>query len=350
MIKIYISAFIGSLVLAVLFVPFSIWLAKVFDVYDRPDARKIHKKPMPRLGGVAVFLSILITVGFIYLFSNEFRVLLDYRHKLLDDGKLIDYFSLFDQFKGILIGAFIIFCLGLVDDKRNISSLPKLLIQIIAGYVVLDYGVRISGVNLPFFDRYIMLPLILSQIVTILWIVGFVNIVNLVDGLDGLAAGVVAIVAGTFLVVAVLQGETRMLFFSRQLKLATVISAALFGACAGFLIFNFHPAKVFLGDCGALTLGFLLGTITITGTLKTATLVSFVIPLIAVAVPTTDVALSIFRRLKNKQPVMMPDRGHMHHRLLDRGWTQREIVLLVYVITLLLSIISILMTVYKGRV
>ncbi|MFH1283074.1 MAG: MraY family glycosyltransferase [bacterium] len=348
MIKIYITGFISSFVLVLLFTPLSFWLAKVFNVYDQPDARKVHTHPIPRWGGFAIFFSILVTIIFICLFSAEFKALLDYRHKILDDGKLIEYLSIFKQLSGIFLGAAVIFVLGIIDDKKSVPSLPKLLVQIIAGYIALDYGVRISGLQLPFSDKYFQLPLILSQAITIFWIISFVNIVNLVDGLDGLAAGLVAIIAGTFLVVAVLQGETRVLFYAKQLKLASVISACLFGACLAFLFFNFSPAKIFLGDGGALTLGYLLGAITIIGTLKTAALVSFIIPLVVVALPTIDVLIAIIRRMKNRQPIMMPDKGHMHHRLLAMGWTQKEIVLLMYVITLVLSIVSILITVYKS--
>jgi UDP-GlcNAc:undecaprenyl-phosphate/decaprenyl-phosphate GlcNAc-1-phosphate transferase len=197
---------------------------------------------------------------------------------------------------------------------------------------------------------YVEFPILVSQIFTLLWLLGFMNAVNLVDGLDGLAAGIAAIASGTFLIVCVLQGDTQVLLFAKQLKLAAVLSAAVFGAAVGFLLYNFFPARVFMGDGGALFLGFMLGAISIIGTLKTSAVLAFLIPVIVVALPVLDVAFAMVRRFRRGQGLMEPDRGHFHHRLLSLGWTQREIVLLVYVISLLLSITAILLTVFKGKV
>ena len=152
------------------------------------------------------------------------------------------------------------------------------------------------------------------------------------------------------MVVAVLQGQTQVILFSKQLKLAGLLSAALCGACLGFLWFNFNPAKVFMGDGGALFLGYMLASITVIGTLKTTALFSLIIPVVVVALPIVDVALSILRRLREGREIFEADRGHLHHRLIDQGWTQKEVVLAIYVITLVLSLFSILLTVFKGKV
>jgi UDP-GlcNAc:undecaprenyl-phosphate GlcNAc-1-phosphate transferase len=222
--------------------------------------------------------------------------------------------------------------------------------MIIAAYVAMDYGVRITGIVLPWHGSYFELPLILSQLVTVLWIIGFMNTVNLADGLDGLAAGIVAIASATFFVVALLQGQTGITALAKQLSFSAVMAAALCGACLGFLIYNFNPAKVFMGDSGALFIGFLLAAISAVGTLKSTAVLALFIPIIAVALPIADVALSIFRRLRKGAGIMEPDKEHIHHRLLSYGWTHREVVLLMYIFTLILSIGAILLTVFKGRV
>jgi UDP-GlcNAc:undecaprenyl-phosphate GlcNAc-1-phosphate transferase len=176
------------------------------------------------------------------------------------------------------------------------------------------------------------------------------NTINLADGLDGLAAGIVAIAAGTFFVVALLQSDTKIIFLSKQLQFSAVLAVALMGACLGFLLFNFNPAKVFMGDSGALFLGFMLSAISTIGTLKSTAIMALFIPIVVVALPILDVALSIFRRMRQGMGLMQPDKDHIHHRLLKFGWSHREVVLLMYVFTLILSIGSILLTVFKGKV
>jgi UDP-GlcNAc:undecaprenyl-phosphate GlcNAc-1-phosphate transferase len=234
----------------------------------------------------------------------------------------------------------------MIDDKRGVPAIPKLLTQIIASLVALNYGVQIFRLRLPFFG-YESFPILLSQVLTVFWIIGFMNSVNLADGLDGLAAGLAAIASATFLAVAIIQGSTETTFISKQLKLAGVLSAVLCGACLGFLPFNFSPAKVFMGDGGALGIGFLLGAITVIGTLKTTAVLSIMIPVIVVALPVIDVTLAMFRRYQKKRSITEPDKEHLHHRLLNLGWTAREVVLLVYVLTLILSVIAIFLAIVK---
>jgi UDP-GlcNAc:undecaprenyl-phosphate GlcNAc-1-phosphate transferase len=174
------------------------------------------------------------------------------------------------------------------------------------------------------------------------------NAINLADGLDGLAAGLAAIASATFLGVAIIQGDTDTAFIAKQLKLAGVLSAILCGSCLGFLPYNFSPAKVFMGDGGALGIGFLLGAITVIGTLKTTAVLSVMIPVIVVALPVIDVSLAMVRRYKKGRGIMQPDKEHLHHRLMSRGWTGREVVLLVYVLTLILSVSAIFLAIVKG--
>jgi len=345
--SLYLVAFIFAGLVSFAATPFSIWLAKHYGELDQPDARKVHHTPIPRWGGLGIYLGVIVSIiGIVFLFPR-FGSLLDYRYSVYDKGQLLAVVSLSKQLSGILVGLTAVVILGMMDDRKSVPSLIKLLTQIIAAYMALDYGVRISGLRFPFLDSYMQFPLILSQIITVFWIIGFMNSVNLADGLDGLATGLVAIASATFLMVAIIQADTVSTFVSKQLKLAGVLSAVLCGACLGFLPYNFSPARVFMGDGGALGIGFLLGAITVIGTLKTTAVLSMMIPIIVVALPVLDVSLAIVRRFQKKSKIMEPDREHLHHRLLKRGWTAREVVLLVYVLTLILSVCAIFLAIVK---
>jgi len=331
-------------------VPVSIWFSRKFGVLDKPDQRKVHAVAVPRWGGLGIALSFFAAVLAAYVLFPRFRQLLSFKYKIMSGKEVVGILSLQKQFLGIVFGSLFVLALGMWDDKKNMLAGVKLPLQIIAAFIAMDYGVRLSGIAMPWKDGYCVFPLIASQIVTVFWLTGFMNTVNLVDGLDGLAAGICAIAAGTFLIVAVLQGQTHVVLFSKQLKLAGALSAALCGSCIGFLWFNFFPAKVFMGDGGSLFLGFMLASITVIGTLKTTAFFSLVIPIVVVALPVLDVAVSILRRLRSGKEVFAADKEHLHHQLLRFGWTQKEAVLGIYVITLILSIFSILLTVFKGKV
>lgn len=328
--------------------PLCFYLSNKCNVYDMPDPRKVHVKPVPRWGGLAMAIGFFGGLIILLISSQRFGWLLDYRHKIIYNGEFIKYLSIEKQLIGIIIGGTVVLMLGMWDDKWNIGPGPKILTQIIAAYIAMDYGVRISGIDLPFSGEYYLFPLIVSQAVTVVWIIGFMNMINLIDGLDGLASGLVAIVAGTFLVISILQGEsTNVILFAKQLKFAGIISAGIMGVSLAFLIYNFNPARIFMGDSGTLFLGFLLGAVTVIGTLKTAALMAFVIPVIVVGLPAVDVVWAVIRRWRGRQHIFKPDKDHIHHRLLKRGWTQKEIVFLMYIITLLLSIAAMLITFFK---
>jgi UDP-GlcNAc:undecaprenyl-phosphate GlcNAc-1-phosphate transferase len=283
-----------------------------------------------------------VSIGF-----PRFRQLLAYRYQMYSHGEMLSVITLDKQLAGILVGLTFVVILGMQDDRKGVAALPKLLTQIIASLVALNYGVQIMGLRLPFFN-YTQFPILLSQVITVFWMIGFMNAINLADGLDGLAAGLAAIASATFLAVAIIQGDTDTPFIAKQLKLAGVLSAILCGSCLGFLPYNFSPAKVFMGDGGALGIGFLLGAITVIGTLKTTAVLSVMIPVIVVALPVIDVSLAMVRRYKKGHRIMEPDKEHLHHRLMSRGWTAREVVLLVYVLTLILSVAAIFLAIVKG--
>jgi UDP-GlcNAc:undecaprenyl-phosphate GlcNAc-1-phosphate transferase len=338
---IYLLAFLFAFIGTVVFTPVSILLARKFDVMDFPRARKVHSKPLPRWGGIGIYGGFFLSIFLLYRFNYSFQQLLSFDYKSV---------NLFKQLSGIIFGGTLVFILGLIDDKKPIKALTKLLTQIIAAYIAMDYGVRIYGLTIPFFDSFQNMPLILGQVVTILWLTGFMNTINLADGLDGLATGIGAIASATFFITALLQIAGSDVFLAKQLSLSAVMAITLTGACLGFLVWNFYPAKLFMGDSGALFIGFILATTSVIGTLKTTAMLSMFIPITVVALPILDVALSMFRRLRKGMGLMEPDKEHIHHRLLSFGWSQREVVLLMYIITLILSIGSILLTVVKGRV
>lgn len=349
MLQIYFTAFLAALAGSFAFVPLSIWVSKKMRVLDFPDERKVHRGAVPRWGGLGIALCFFFALLVIYAVFPRVEVLLGYKHKILSGGEVVGSISLQKQFFGILFGSIFVLALGMWDDLYRVTAKVKLPLQVIAAYIAMDYGVRLSGIGHPWKDQYLVFPIIASQIITVIWLTGFMNTINLADGLDGLAAGICAIAAGTFLVVSMLQGQTQVILFAKQLKLAGILSAALCGACVGFLWFNFYPARIFMGDGGAFFLGFMLAAITVIGTLKTTAFFSLFIPVVVVALPVLDVAFSILRRLRKGREVFEADRGHFHHQLLKHGWSHREVVLGVYVITLILSIFAILLTVTRGN-
>jgi len=349
MIPVYIFLFFISVLLAFVFTPLTIVLCRKFNVYDWPGRRKVHTRPIPRWGGFAIFLSCLLCFILAYYLFPKFQSVLSYR---LEDTKSRFVSSIYIQTQviGILIGSALVLILGMTDDKKPVPAFTKLLVQIIAAYCTMDFGVRILGLNLPFgieinFRKNELL-ILASQFITVFWLIGFMNTINLIDGLDGLATGIVAIASGTFFIIAILLKPDKI-WLTRQLQMSAALSITLCGACLGFLFFNFNPAKIFLGDCGSLLTGFLLASISITGTLKTPLVISLFIPVIIVALPILDVILSIFRRIRKGISIMEPDKEHIHHRLLKLGWTHREVVLVMYVITLVLSLFTVSFTAWK---
>ncbi|MBL8024390.1 MAG: undecaprenyl/decaprenyl-phosphate alpha-N-acetylglucosaminyl 1-phosphate transferase [Elusimicrobia bacterium] len=349
MIRAQILAFFMAFAGTACLVPVFMGLSRRFGVMDFPDPRKVHAKPTPRWGGGAIAGGVFLGLGATALFAPWFLTLLDYRFRIIEEGETVGILSLKAQLTGVLLGGLVCVVLGMWDDRRSLPPVVKLLAQIIAAYIAMMYGVRMAGLALPGFG-FVTFPLLLSQFITLFWLLGFMNAINLTDGLDGLAGGICAIAAGTFLFVALLQADTKIVLYAKQLNLASVLAAAVCGACVGFLIYNFNPARVFMGDGGALFLGFMLGTISIIGTLKTSAVIALIIPILVVALPVMDVTFTLIRRARQRQGLMVADRGHFHHQLLALGWTQREVVLLVYVITLLLSMTALLLTFFRGKV
>lgn len=284
-------------------------LVKIFAIKigatDKPNSRKVHQKVMPRLGGLAIYLSFL--VGFIFL-QPESPYLIP-----------------------ILLGSFVIIVTGIVDDIIELSAKWKLAGQILAAGIVVAGGVQVEFINLPF-DGHLDLGLFAVPI-TLLWIIGITNAINLIDGLDGLAAGVSSIVLMTLVGIAFTMGN---LF-------VVALGLILLGSTLGFLVYNFHPAKIFMGDTGALFLGFMIAVISLLG-FKNVTLFSLLIPVIILGVPISDTIFAIIRRMVNKTPLLAPDKSHLHHCLLRLGFSHRKTVLIIYAMSSMFGLAAILLT------
>ena len=289
-------------------------LAQRMGVMDVPkDNRRMHTVPIPRMGGLAIFLAFFLAV---LAFSKGIDRLLS----------------------AILLGAVVIVILGVFDDKYALQAKFKLLVQIAAACIVVFYGnCRIERLTNPFGSSlYSYWDLgWLSYPITIIWIVALTNAVNFIDGLDGLACGVSCISAVSMLVIALVVSDTRV----------AIVMAALAGACLGFVPYNFNPAKIFMGDTGSTFLGFILATMSIQGLFKAYAAISFAVPFLILGLPIFDICFAVIRRVAHHKSPMEADRGHIHHRLIDMGFSQKQTVAIAYVLAGILGLAAVLLTV-----
>ncbi len=309
----YFFTFFLGLTVTYLFTPLAGKFATFLGAVDHPGERRIHSRPTPRMGGLAIYTAFIFSLLLGIIFLTE-----------KGGSHLIPYHDVI----AISLGATVALLVGVSDDLRSLSPKEKLIGQALAAATLIFLGVTVDFVNLPYVGivslGYWSIPL------TFFWVIAFMNIVNLIDGLDGLAAGVCAIASLTFFVYAYRTGQI----------FTALLCLSLAGACVGFLRHNFYPAKIFMGDTGSLLLGFLLGAITVQGVMKTLAASAFILPLLVMAIPIADTAFAIFRRVKKKRPISEPDRGHIHHRFLDRGFSQRRAVLFIYLWTSIFSLVA----------
>lgn len=282
-------------------------------IVAHPGGRNVHTGLIPRIGGVAMFVGFTTAVLIDYLGERFWG----WQEGMLRVGRPI---------LGVLAGITVIFAVGVLDDIIELKPGQKFLGQLAAAGVVIAFGVKISFISNPFGGGIILLG-VLAYPITLFWIVGFANVINLIDGLDGLAAGVTGIAALSFLVLAA----------QSNVLAAGVLAAALLGACIGFLRYNFHPASIFMGDSGALFLGFTLACVSLLGVMKSVAAITLVVPLLIIGVPIFDTFSAIIRRSRHGQPIQTADKGHIHHRLLGRGFNQRQTVLIIYVWSIALA-------------
>ena len=317
-ITIYLGLFIGSFGITSIITP----LLRVFSLkykifLDYPGERKIHKNPTPRIGGVALYLSITIAIlsGFILnpVFAKNFN----------------------KPIIGLLLGSTIILFGGLYDDLKGLNAKKKFIIQLSAAVVAVLFEIKITAFTNPFGSGPAKLYLGFLDIpITLLWIIGLTNAINLIDGLDGLAAGLTFIISLTLFLIALFQQE----YFIAFLYIPIV------GASIGFLGYNLHPALIFLGDSGSMFLGYILSAIAIIGSQKSTTAAALLMPIIAMGIPIADTFFAIIRRLQKKQNVFQADTGHLHHKLLTFGLHQKTAVVIIYAICIILGAIAFIFT------
>ncbi|WNF22628.1 MraY family glycosyltransferase [Mesobacillus jeotgali] len=302
-----IIAFVSSFVTVLLVTPLVIKLAHKIGATDKPNKRKVHENIMPRLGGLAIFVGVLVGF-FVSGLYNE-------------------------KITAISFGAILVVILGILDDIYQLSAKVKFISQIFIASIVVSTGLTIEFITIPFVVEKFQLG-IWAYPITVLWIVGITNAINLIDGLDGLAAGISSIGIITVAIMAGLAGKVLIL------TLALIVVASTIA----FLFYNFFPAKIFMGDTGALFLGYCISILSLLGLYKSVTLFSFVIPIIILGVPIFDTAYAIIRRLINKQPISAPDKSHLHHRIMAIGLSHRNTVLVIYGLGILFSIAAIILT------
>ena len=311
----YIVTFFASLIFVVTLTPMVKAFALKWHIVDNPNERKIHTKVMPRLGGLAIYLASVATVSIVFALHGASMA--------TRDVQLLYAF---------LTGGSLIVLIGMLDDRFELSAKRKLVGQIAAACVVVfGFEIRLDELNIPFYTANVPLQEWIAIPLTILWVVGVTNAVNLIDGLDGLAAGVSAIAIGTIAIIASLLDN----------RVIVLLCLALLGSIIGFLFFNFHPARIFMGDSGSLFLGFSLAMLSMLG-FKQVALVSFITPLLIIGVPLSDTLFAIVRRALDKKPIFSPDRGHLHHCLRELGFSHRKTVLLIYGISLFFGMLAVI--------
>lgn len=297
---------ITTFIIALIMTPLVKKLAIRIGAIDKPNERKVHKKLMPRMGGLAIYTSFLIGVA---LFPPD----------------MIDIWP-------IILGASLIIVMGIADDIVTLSARVKFLGQIVAALIPVLAGIQIEYITIPNGEiiefGYLAIP------ITLFWIVAITNAINLIDGLDGLAAGVSSIALISMSTLALSLGNLE----------ATFIGILLIGSTLGFLIHNFYPAKIFMGDTGSLFLGYMISITAILGFTKSATILSLIIPIIILAIPIMDTTFAIIRRIVNEKPLTAPDKYHLHHCLIRLGFTHRQSVVVIYLLSVLFSLAAIIFT------
>ena len=303
-----VIAVLAAAVISLVLTPVVKALAPKFGFVDVPkDERRMHKRPIPTIGGLAIFAAFLLVSLWMCELSR--------------------------QFLGMLAGATIIVALGVVDDKYDLNAKLKFVVQIVAAAIPVSQGVVIRYISHPF--GFLGVPYlslgVMAVPVTIIWIVAITNAVNFIDGLDGLSVGVCSISSLSMGVIALMLGQGN----------EAVILGALLGACLGFLPYNFNPAKIFMGDTGATFLGFMLSCMAVSGLFKLYAVISFVVPILVLGVPLFDICFACLRRMWHHVSPMHSDRSHIHHRLIDSGFNQRQSVLILYVVASLMGILAV---------
>ena len=322
----YICVYFGSAYLALLTTPLVIWLARRIGAVDRPGIRSVHTQPIPRIGGIAIYLSSVCLIVSLFFLNNAIG-------ERFRDVRL--------QVVALLCSATSVFLIGLVDDLRVLPARFKFMVELLGAGALCLVGVRIS--NISFGGGTAISLGWLGYPITLLWIVGVTNAVNMSDGLDGLAAGITAIACCVIAIFAIHGSTIHTGLAQSNDIMMTLFALALLGSLSGFLFFNFNPAKVFMGDCGSLFIGFTIAAASVMCVSKSTAVVGLALPALALGIPIFDTLFSMLRRFLDRRSLFAPDRSHFHHRLLASGLNQRRAVLIIYVATLMAAGLGLLM-------
>lgn len=316
-------AFVLAFITAYVVTPYSMRFARRIRAVDEPSERRINKVTMPRLGGLAIISGFFVSM--IYLLISM----------MLEDRVEINEYHL--KIIGFFIGIIIIAIVGFIDDFKDLHPLVKLAGQSLAAIVVMAFGITIGDIHIPIFDNLIELNDAWEYVITWFWIVGITNAINFTDGLDGLSSGITLIACVSLLIIFASNGSP---------LISIILITALAGGIVGFLPFNFNPAKTYMGDCGSNFLGFAISIISILGVAKTYTIIVIIAPLIVLALPIFDTAFAVVRRIakgKSLKAIFQPDRGHLHHRLMNLGYSQKSAVLILYAVAATLGMFAIIL-------
>ena len=320
-------AFLLAFVTAFVVTPYTIRLAKKVGAIDNPEKRRINEEPIPRLGGIAVIIGFLLSCTYLLIIMTLEKTFFPFGEE-----------QYFHKLMGLLIGIIVLAVFCFIDDVKGLPAIVKLIGQIIAAIIVVSFGIQIDNINIPFLEQTLNINNnIYIYILSICWIVGITNAINLIDGLDGLSSGITLISCFSLIIVFTM---------NQSPIIAIILITALAGAIVGFLPYNFNPAKTFIGDTGAQFLGFSLAVISILGTAKTYTLLVLISPLIILAIPIADTLFAIIRRIikgHSIKAIFSPDTGHLHHKLMKHGYTQKQAVLILYGISACLGMFAIIL-------
>lgn len=315
--KTYFALFLIATVASLITTPLIRRLCERYKLLDVPlDGRRIHRKAVPRLGGIALYISCLSTLSLLWFWHNLLTQTLS---------------GMKSEILTLLIPATLVLLLGAYDDLRGANAVVKFVGLGLIATIFYAMGGRIDALSIPLFGS-VHLPAVVSFVVTVVWLVGIANAFNLIDGLDGLASGAALFASLVILGVSV----------SQDRPLTIVVALVLCGALAGFLRYNFNPASIFLGDSGSLFIGFLLAALSVLGTQKATTAVAIVVPILAFGFPVVDTAMTMGRRMLSRKPVFEGDNEHIHHMLLARGWSQRRAALVLYGVCLLFGLLALI--------
>jgi UDP-GlcNAc:undecaprenyl-phosphate GlcNAc-1-phosphate transferase len=318
-VKTYFALFLIATFSALIITPLIRRLCERFKLLDVPtDGRRVHTKAIPRLGGVAIFLSVMLALASLLLVSNLLTESLQYYRPVL--------------FK-VLIPSFLVLLLGVYDDLRGANAVVKFVGLGLIASLFYAMGGRIESLAVPFVGA-VHFPPVIGFVLTVFWLVAISNAFNLIDGMDGLATGAALFSSIVILGVALAGGHQVMI----------VVTIVMCGALAGFLRYNFNPASIFLGDSGALFIGFLLAALSLAGAQKATTTIAVITPILAFGLPVVDTAVTMARRLIGGRPVFQGDGEHIHHMLLARGWSQRRVVLILYSVCAIFGLLAALST------